>query len=98
MEPFSVAVCVFAHDHFSVGGTSTVAVPRFIRIVLPLAAFHSFPERFFASFLSQEIVIALVEASLMQFLIKFLGGLVNEVIEFLSDVNFLFGLGIDFCF
>ena len=77
MKPLLLTEGVIAHHHLAKGRSATVAVFRFLGIIFPLAFFEVFLECLLSS-LSPELVLAFLDASLLELFFQFLSGLVNK--------------------
>ena len=95
VKPLTLTVCVLAHNHLPIGRTTAVAVTRLIRVVLPLATLQSLPQWFLASLLFGAVVIGTVQSTLLELLLQFFSGLMNECVETLSQGYFLLRVRLD---
>ena len=96
MEPLPLTEGVIAHHHLSKGRPTTVAVSGFFGIVFPLAFFEVLLEESLLSSLSPERVLTFLDASLLELFFQFFSRLVDEVIQFLGNIDLFPGFGFDF--
>lgn len=90
MKPLLFAVCVLAHYHLPVGGLAAVAVFGLVWIVLPfLFVWTAFSFPLFT--LDFEIDLCVFFAPHVKLLVQFLCWLVDEIVELLGQLDFLFG-------
>jgi hypothetical protein len=95
VKPLTLTVCVLAHDHLPIGRTTAVAVTRLIGVILPLATLQPLPQWLFTPLLLGALVIGPVQSTLLELLLQFFSGLVDERVEALSQGYFLLGVRLD---
>ena len=81
VEPLTFTVCILAHHHLPIGGTATVAVAWLIGVIFPLAAFKTFTSGLLPALLLGGIIIRSIKATLVQLLLQFFSGLMDQSVE-----------------
>jgi hypothetical protein len=95
VKPLSLTVGVLAHHHLAIGGTATVAVTRLVGVVLPLTPLQALTGRLLPPLLLGAVVVGTVESPLLQLLLQFFSGLVDERVETLGECHFLLRVRLD---
>ncbi len=95
VKPLSLTVGVLAHDHLAIGGPATVAVAGFVGVVLPLTALEALSHWLLAPLPLGAVVVRTVQSALLQLLLQFFSGLVDQCVEAFSQCYFLLGVRVE---